>query len=178
MTHTFELDFQIATNGRTALTWHRQAAHPISVVLHFEVGAHLDNSVVQPKLIWSPNYEPDLKNRKVRLSCAEPDHLELLSIIRVTKLSESDRKLYPFARLNSAICITTTDKKQYIFEADSTEQRDWLMDSIKLVVARLASIIIVRDEEMLVEFFSPFSGIEDFMEEAEDVTAEDILHFS
>jgi hypothetical protein len=173
LTHYFEFDLQIATNGRTTLTWHRQTAHPISVVLHFEVGAHLDNNVVQPKLIWSPNNEPDLKNRKVRVSCAEPESLELLSIIRVKKLSLADRKLYPFARLNSACCITATDHKQYVFEADSTERRDWLMDSIKLVVARLASIIIVRDEEMLVDFFSPFSGLEDFMEEAEEDTAEE-----
>jgi hypothetical protein len=129
--------------------------------------------VVQPKLIWSPTYEPDLESRKVRLSCSEPDSLELLSIIRVRKLSKSDRKLYPFARLNNACCITTTDQKQYIFEADSTERRDWLVDSIKLVVARLASIIIVRDEDMLLEFFSPFSGLEDSVEEAEEDTAED-----
>lgn len=173
MPHTLELDFQIATNGRTNLTWHGQTAHPTSIVLHFEVGTHLDHIVVQPKLIWSPAYEPDLESKKVRLSCGEPDHLELLSIIRVRKLSESDRKLYPFARINNACCITTTDLKQYVFEADSTERRDWLMDSIKLVVARLASIIIVRDEEMLLEFFSPYAGLEDFMREVEEDMAED-----
>lgn len=151
------------------MTWHRQAAPPISVALHFEVGAHLDHTVVvQPKLLWSPTYEPDLASRNLRLSCAEPESLELLSIIRVQKLSKSDRKLYPFARLNNACCVTTTDQKRYVFEAESSKQRDWVMDSIKLVVARLASIIIVRDEDMLIDFFSPYSGLEEFMQEAEE----------
>lgn len=45
----------------------------------------------------------------------------------------------------------------YLFEAQSCEQRDWFVNGLKLVVARLASMIIVGDDQMFAEFFSPFA---------------------
>lgn len=127
----------------------------------FEVGAHLDNLVVQPKFTWSPVYEPHLNQRRIRLSGTEPDSIELLSIIRVVKPTQLNRNLYPFARLERTCCITTNDEAfpYLVLEAPSTRERDWLVNALKMIVARLASIIIVRDEAMLLEFFTPYAAL-------------------
>ena len=126
--------------------------------------------MVQPKFTWSPTYEPNLVKRKIRLSGDEPDHIELLSIVRVTEPEELDRSLFPFARLNRTCCIQTNDERYpyLVFEASSTEERDWLVKALKAIVARLASIIIMRDENMLMEFFSPFSALASFVDEEAD----------
>lgn len=149
--------------------WHRrtkgedtiQRKAPISVNCAFEVGAHLDNLVVQPKFTWSPTYEPHLPQRRIQLSGAEPDSIELLSIIRVVKPTHLNRNLYPYARLDRTCCITTNDEEfpYLVFEAPSTRERDWLVNAMKMIVARLASIIIVRDEAMLLEFFTPYAAL-------------------
>jgi hypothetical protein len=150
----------------------------------FEVGAHLEHMVVQPKFTWSPIVQPDLQDkRRIVLNESQPNSVELLSIIRVNKPNGStmstlpvddnsctiDRRLYPFARLDRTVCITTNDvlHPQLVLEAPSRAERDWLVVALKLIVARLASIIIVRDEEMLLEFFSPYSALMQL--EADDI---------
>jgi hypothetical protein len=128
--------------------------------------------VVQPKFTWSPILQPNLEeDRKIILSGSQPQSVELLSIIRVNKPTLAtpasstgggwDRSLYPFCRLDRTLCVTTNDLTHpfLVFEARTPSERDWLVVALKLIVARLASIIIVRDEEMLLEFFSPFSAI-------------------
>jgi hypothetical protein len=166
--HYSFLQFQEATNTKIPLIWHRRThgeavkrKAPLSVSCAFEVGAHLDTLVVQPKFTWSPTYEPHLPRRKIQLSGTEPDSIELLSIIRVVKPTHLNRNLYPFARLDRTCCITTNDEDfpYLVFEAPSARERDWLVNALKMIVARLASIIIVRDEAMLLEFFTPYAAL-------------------
>ena len=141
---------------------------PISVSTSFESGAHLDSLVVQPKFVWTPTFEPNLRQKKVHVSSADPDALELLTIIRVIKPTKLDRSVYPFARLDRSCCITTNDDHCYVFEAASPEERNWLVSALKTMVARLASIIIVRDEALLLEFFSPYAGMENLLDEGDE----------
>jgi hypothetical protein len=140
---------------------------PLAVMGAFEVGAHLDNLVVQPKFTWSPAHEPNLDNRRINLSCGEPDSIELLSVIRVVKPTKLNRRVYPFARLDRTCCITTNDERfpYLVFEAPSCQERDWLVTALKMIVARLASIIIVRDEAMLLEFFTPYAALMELQDE-------------
>ena len=148
---------------------------PIAVHGAFEVGAHLEQMVVQPKFTWTPAVQPNLLRmnnnnvnrdadscpRELLLSESAPPQVELLSIIRVNKPSNLDRSQYPFARLDRICCITTNDPNHpsIVLECPSSQERDWLVFSLKLIVARLASIIITRDEDMLHEFFSPYTAL-------------------
>jgi hypothetical protein len=187
---------QELSNVRFPMVWHpptntkktapgmadRVSMTPSPVAVHgvFEVGAHLDNMVVQPKFTWSPVLQPNLEEgRKILLSGSQPHSVELLSIIRVNKPSPTtapsitgsgwDRSRYPFCRLDRTLCVTTNDLAHpyLVFEARSPSERDWLVVALKLIVARLASIIIVRDEDMLLEFFSPYSALME-LEDDED----------
>ncbi len=180
--------YQEATNTKIPLIWHRRSSSttrecittastapilrpppPMAVTCTFEVGAHLDQVVVQPKFTWCPTHEPHLDQRKIRLSGGEPHSIELLSIIRVVSPKVLNRAVYPFARLDRTLCITTNDEsfEHLVLEAESTRARDWLVNALKMIVARLASIIIVRDEAMLLEFFTPFAGLMHLEEQQE-----------
>lgn len=142
----------------------------------FEVGAHLETTVVQPKFTWSPILQPSMHDRrKLVLSESAPNSVELLSIIRVNKPMFLDRVRYPFCRLDRAICITTNDLIHpfVVLEASSPSERDRLVVALKLIVARLASIIIVRNEEMLLEFFSPYSALLQLEDEEDDEDDDD-----
>eukprot|EP00531_Pseudo-nitzschia_arenysensis_P000678 CAMPEP_0116148336 /NCGR_PEP_ID=MMETSP0329-20121206/18303_1 /TAXON_ID=697910 /ORGANISM="Pseudo-nitzschia arenysensis, Strain B593" /LENGTH=958 /DNA_ID=CAMNT_0003644463 /DNA_START=369 /DNA_END=3245 /DNA_ORIENTATION=- len=145
-------------------------AFPISVQGAFEVGAHLEHMVVQPKFTWTPlaqpvrlSQDPEANHRDLFLSGSAPPQVELLSIIRVNKATAKnlDRNLYPYARLEKTCIVSTNDANHptVVLEARSMQERDWLVFSLKLIVARLASIIITRDEDMLHEFFSPYSAL-------------------
>lgn len=161
----------------------KSAPFPISVQGAFEVGAHLENMVVQPKFAWMPLAQPhrieegtESNHRELFLSGSAPPQVELLSIIRVNKADakQLDKNLYPYARRDRTCIVSTNDANHptIVLEARSTQERDWLVFSLKLIVARLASIIITRDEDMLHEFFSPYSALMQLEEEEESVLTE------
>ncbi|VEU42830.1 unnamed protein product [Pseudo-nitzschia multistriata] len=158
---------------------------PIAVDGAFEVGSHLEHMVVQPKFTWTPLAQPHLEeeedahdptycknSRELFLSESAPPQVELLSIIRVNKAcayNHWDRNRYPYARLDRTCVVSTNDKNHstIVLEARCPQERDWLVFSLKLIVARLASIIITRDEDMLHEFFSPYSALMQLEDEDE-----------
>lgn len=167
---------QEVTNSRLDLIWHRYnepdgdavsdgLRAPMQVSATFEVGTHLDHKVVQPKLTWNACHSKG----PAKKSQLESDWVELLSIIRVITPQTLNRKLYPFARTDRTLCIVANDHRNpyLVFEAKSQEQRDWLVTALKMTVARLASIIIIKDEAMLLEFFSPYAALLSLKEQEE-----------
>jgi hypothetical protein len=132
---------------------------PVAVKGWFEMGSRLYNRVIQPKFMWRENYQPDLLNHKrLGLSGRSPHSLDLLNMIRILKPTSLDRSACPFAKIDRTFTILSHTNEQYVFEAASAEERDWLVHGLKLVVARLASMIIVGDDHMFVEFFSPWTS--------------------
>jgi len=173
---------QEVTNSRLGLIWHRYSEEaedanglraPMAVSATFEVGTHLDQKVVQPKLTW--NASAASKQQPAKQSQLESNWVELLSIIRVIVPQKLNRKLYPFARTDRTLCIVANDSRHpyLVFEAASREQRDWLVTALKMTVARLASIIIIKDESMLLEFFSPYAALMSLREDEYDVDEEE-----
>lgn len=133
---------------------------PIAVHGAFEVGAHIEQTVVQPKFTWTPLVQPNFddddddeeavsmkpirksRRRELFLSGSAPPQVELLSIIRVHKPTRIDRNQYPYARLDRVCCVKTNDSTypDIVFEARSTKERDWLVFSLKLIVARRSQL--------------------------------------
>ena len=134
-----------------------QSKSPVSVQGWFEMGSRLQSKVVHPKFMWRETYQPELNHRKLGMSCRTPNSIDLLSIVRVLKPETLDRDKYPFAKINSSFSILSNSNDRHLFEAASPKDRDWFVHGLKLVVARLASMIIVGDEHMFVEFFSPWA---------------------
>lgn len=133
------------------------------------MGSRLYNRVIQPKFMWRESYQPDLLNHKrLGLSGKSPHSLDLLNMIRILKPTTLDRTLYPFTKIDRTFSILSHTNENFVFEAASTEERDWLVHGLKLVVARLASMIIVGDEHMFEEFFSPWANSPMTSESAEE----------
>ena len=166
---------QELTLGKVTLVWHRSNADgkegqecyqgavksksPTLVEGWFEMGSQLQSKVVHPKFMWRESYQPALIHRKLGKSCRTPDSIDLLSVVRILKPESLDRVEYPFAKTNCSFSIFTHSNERHVFEAPSPEDRDWFVYGLKFVVARLASMIIVGDSQMFVEFFSPWAHL-------------------
>lgn len=146
---------------RHSLVWHPglrdcNSETPVSVQCWFEMGYRLPCLLVHPKFMWRETYLPDIDHRKLSASCQTPSSLDILSIVRVLIPPELDRSTFPFAKLDHTFIIKT-NKGSDVFEAHSTKERDWFVHGLKLVIARLASMVIVGDDQMFLEFFTSSS---------------------
>ncbi len=106
--------------------------------------------------MWRDAYHPDLvSERKLNVSTAQGAYkICLLSVCRILEMNHADRTRYPFTKLSCSFMIKTSDDEEFVFEASSPKQRDAIVHTWKLVVARLASQAVVGDGEGMVgEFF-------------------------
>ena len=133
---------------------------PRCIRLWFERGNRIrGNNIVEPKLMWRDAYHPELStHRKLNESIRKgPEQICLLSICRILEVQDTlDRKKYPFAKKSCSFLVKTCDDDEFLFEAQSENQRNELVYLWKLVVARLASQAVVGDgDKMVGEFFVP-----------------------
>jgi len=151
--------------GKISLVWHPrgrksnrefEALSPVSVTGSFENGVRLPATIVQPKFIWAETCRPESKQHSWRSTCLVPNSMEILSMVRIIKPKNLNRLHYPFAKTNLAFLITCHDGKSHLFEARSSRERDIFVFGLKLLVARLASKILVGDESVFTEFYNPF----------------------
>lgn len=153
---------QVAAEQKYKLIWHQpprgngngskgQPAQPppISVLGWFEYGSQLDNHIVFPKFVWRQSFRSGFKD-----VTRVPNFIQLLTIICVVTPATLDRSLYPYARLDRSCRIRTHEGQELVFEAPSKQARDMFVNRMKVLVARLASSVIVHDEAMLQEFFT------------------------
>lgn len=68
---------------------------------------------------------------------------------------EVDRSIYPFVKPKNSFMIMTNEEKEYVFEAKIEEGGKRFLFAMKLMIARLASKIIVGDKDVFDEFFTP-----------------------
>jgi hypothetical protein len=147
---------QAMTNERLTLMWHptqnkdEPNRSPVCVKLWIEAGVYLiDGSFLLPKLTWVKAMDTGSKQH---LTKTEPKALDLLDICRIRAPSQIDRLCHPFADARKSFALETqTD--WYMFEAQSHEERERIVYGLKLVIARLASLLMLRDIRAAEEFF-------------------------
>ena len=130
--------------------------HPIMIKAWFEMGSCLKNTLVQPKFVWR-SITSDFSSRRDTInSIQRPDSIELLDIVRILKPhNETTRLAHSFVKLSHSFSLLTNNGEEYLFELASEEERDKFVFSFKLLIARLASKIIIGDKDVFEEFFSP-----------------------
>jgi len=159
------------TNGFISLIWHpgrKQSAQsftnptPLHAQAWFEMGTCLKSTLVQPKFMWRGAYhrpnddDSSNSNRNIQGPAFQTPHfVELLNIVRVIAPKSLDRNIHPFCRLTHAFTVSTSQDESYLFEAATEEERNRFVLGLKLVVARLASKIIVGDKGVFNDFFTP-----------------------
>jgi len=152
-------------NETLTLMWHpTQSAQfpnrsPVCVNLWIESGVYLvDGSFLLPRLSWSVAYENDLGAKRLNVSKAEPDQIDLLDVCRIRVTEKIDRKLHPFPDPRKSFIIETQEET-YLFEAQGTDERNRIVYGYKLVIARLASLLMLRDSRAVEEFFGSASAM-------------------
>jgi hypothetical protein len=142
------------TNERFTLLWHPTQTEvesnisPLCVKVWIESGVYLtDGTFLLPKLVWSraSQDEAHLKNQTL-------EKLDLLDICRICITKKIDRGQHPFAVTLKSFFIET-QSELFVFQAQSSEERDRIVYGIKLVVARLASLLMLRDIQVTEECF-------------------------
>ena len=127
------------------------------------MGARLSAKIVQPKFMWKEIFEPNLQHRrKLSPGSVSRDSMDLLNMVRIlkpAKITDQNRRqhVFPFSVADRSILIHAQNGDRHLFEASSVEERDTLADGLRLIVARLASMIIVGDDQMFYEFFAPWA---------------------
>jgi hypothetical protein len=146
---------QAMVNERLTLMWHptqctnQPNRAPILTRVWIEAGVHLlDGTFLLPKLTWTKAYEDD-KSQQFR---AELHKVDLLDICRIRATEKVDRTLHPFANRRLSFVIETQNKL-FLFEAETMKERDRIVSGLKVVVARLASLLMLRDIRAADEFF-------------------------
>lgn len=145
-------------NGRLTLLWHPtqtkndQNRSPICVRVWIESGVYLnDGSFLIPKLTWSKaSHTNPLKQTSL-------ERIDLLDICRIRPTMNIDRRLHPFALTQKSFYLETP-AEAFVFQAQTIEERDRIVYGLKLVVARLASLLMLRDIRAADEFFGAISS--------------------
>lgn len=139
-------------NERMELLWHptQSAASPnlspLGVKVWIESGVYLnDGNILLPKLSWAKASSNSVLRR-----------MDLLDICRICPVEHVDRKVHPFV-LTKRSFFVETQSNLVVFQANTTEARDRIVFCLKLVVARLASLLMLRDMRAAEEFFATSS---------------------
>eukprot|EP00522_Entomoneis_paludosa_P018866 CAMPEP_0172442350 /NCGR_PEP_ID=MMETSP1065-20121228/2808_1 /TAXON_ID=265537 /ORGANISM="Amphiprora paludosa, Strain CCMP125" /LENGTH=607 /DNA_ID=CAMNT_0013192187 /DNA_START=317 /DNA_END=2140 /DNA_ORIENTATION=+ len=153
---------QESLNMSWSVTWHPgkndSFKEPRNVNVWIERGTLIEFNTVmlEPNLMWRETFHPELESkRKLNASSQKPHCVRLLNLCRV--LSEGiDRSIYPLVRPTHSVLIKTSDGQEYLFEANSQDERDELVRRWKLTTARFATLAVLEDLETICkEFFSP-----------------------
>jgi len=147
-------------NTKFKFIWHEKRTKnnkntPIAVNAWIELGSQLRSSLIQPKFVWQPMLaHKQERNVTCNLNTHELYFLDLLDISKILLLQNDDKNRFPFAKQSCSFIIESYGKK-LIFQTDSEDERNRIMHGLKVIVAKLGSKIIVGDESVLQEFFTP-----------------------
>ena len=145
---------KLILHQNTASARHRSHA----VQCWIERGQQLRNSIIAPKLCWKSiiipppgtHSRPSQPTTKYEFSS-----VNLMDISRVLNISNGmiDAKEFPFCKSKHAFMIKTMDRT-LIFETHSPAERDRIVKSLRLVVARLGSLLLTKNERLADEYFA------------------------
>jgi hypothetical protein len=142
-----------------------------AVSMWIEPGQRLRDRFLSPKLAWkvmhqmeerdsaesrraSKRQQSGLNKKALSPVTFEPPHsLDLLDIVRIVDVDGVDRTRHPFLKCPHAFRIRTVQDQSLVFEARSAMEQVRIVRSLKLLVARLGSKLVVHDETVLDEFF-------------------------
>jgi hypothetical protein len=148
---------QSMMNERLVVMWHPTQSDdkpnraPILARLWIESGVYLvDGSFLLPKLSWVKAFGHDIGAAAHKQEALQK--LDLLDICRIRSCENVDRSLHPFANPRLSWFIET-QSGIFLFEGETSSERERIVYGLKLVVARLASLLMLRDVRAADEFF-------------------------
>lgn len=126
------------------------STQPLAVHAWVERGQRLQ-TILQPKFMWRSVHLKNLKGNSMENPTISA--IDLLDVTRILKVEKIDRRRYPFAKPMHCFIIKTFQDEDLFFEAKSVLDRNRLVYSFKMIVARFGAKVIVADESLFDEFF-------------------------
>lgn len=127
------------------------------VRMWIESGVYLmDGTFLLPKLCWTRHHESQALSRIATKKALRK--LDLLDICRIRPTETINRDHHPFAVTQKSFTIETP-QETFVFQVQSTAERDRIVYGLKLVVARLASLLMLRDVRAAEEFFGAIASM-------------------
>lgn len=125
---------------------------PSSVVVTawVERGHSFGDTIFQPKWMWKPKPHGDKSQHHMQHVSA----IDLLNIKRVLKVDQMDRCYHPFAKPLNCFMVRSVDDEEFFFETESPTERDRLVYSMKMVIARFGAMVLEQDDTVYAEFFA------------------------
>jgi hypothetical protein len=135
----------------------QSARRPVAVDAWLERGQHLAYALIQPKWIWKAKPRLD-KVLGLGLSSVRQKTcfrgIELLDITRILKLEDTEGYYnQSFAKPSHCFFIKSIHDEEFCFEAKSKKERDRLVSSLKLLIARFGAYVLTGDQKVYYEFF-------------------------
>jgi hypothetical protein len=127
------------------------SSQPVAVNAWIERGQRLD-TIILPKFSWQSIHRNKPKGNRIVVPSVT--FIELLDITRIITVGRIDRNRYPFAKRMHCFIVKTMNDETFFFEAKSFAERNRLVYSLKLLVARFGAKVLVDDMTMFTEFFS------------------------
>mmetsp|Transcript_8729 Transcript_8729/g.12349 ORF Transcript_8729/g.12349 Transcript_8729/m.12349 type:complete len:605 (-) Transcript_8729:152-1966(-) len=127
---------------------------PSAVKAWIEHGQQLRGKLIQPKYMWKPAGESEQDMSKMGFSDSELKSIFLLDILRIVEAERMGSCAQSLAKSKHCFYIYSIEDT-FMFEASNEMERNRIVQNLKIVVSRLASLVIVEDRQMFQEFFSP-----------------------
>lgn len=146
-------------NEKMTLLWHPAQTKeqpnrvPFCSKVWIESGIYLiDGTFLLPKLTWVPISEDTIESKVLNITLSNPGTIDLLDVCRVRECTKVDRSVHPYANMDHSF-IVQTQKEIQLFEAQSKQERTRIVNGLRLLIARLASLLMLRDVRAVDEFF-------------------------
>jgi hypothetical protein len=151
---------QETMNDQLTLILHHNTAASKHVRSHgvccwIERGQQLRSSIIAPKLYWKAFQTPALVQLRVKDMNHSVNFINLMDISRILSVTTDmiNRKDFPFCKPKHSFFVKTLDQT-LLFEAISSTERDRIVKALRLVVARLGSLLLTNNEQLADEYFA------------------------
>jgi hypothetical protein len=131
----------------------QSARRPVAVDAWLERGQHLAYALIQPKWIWKvkPQLNVEGQSNVRQKFCLQG--IELLDITRILKMDETERCSQSFAKPSHCFFVKSIYDEEFCFEAKSKRERNRVVSSLKLLIARFGAKVLTGDPQVYYEFF-------------------------
>ena len=102
--------------------------------------------------MWQSIHRKKLSRSNMTVPKSGIASFDLIDVSRILAVDRVDRKQYPFAKALNCFLIKTMDET-LLFETKSKSERERIVRTFKLLVARLGSKLIVGDQSFFDEYF-------------------------
>jgi hypothetical protein len=147
----FNERFTLVVHHHT-LSTQKNSTRAMGVHAFLERGQQLKAQVLPPRLVWIPIHSELERSPSMRSLIHSVSLLDIVRILEGERVVSDGLKPQNLAKTTHTLFVQTLDDS-FLIEAENRRERDRFVHGLKVVVARLGSFLLCRDDRLLDEFF-------------------------